>query len=201
MRLAALALFVAGCGTNRPEIPPELLAGGGCEAPGYPEGPYGGEVGDTVRNFCFQGVRSAAGGAKLESLSFGDFYDPEGERYELVLINSAAIWCAACQVEHEGLPQRYEQLAPQGFGLLSALFQDAAGEPADGGDLDVWLETFEPNFPMVLDPDYQLGAYASAETAPLNLVVDARSMRITRKFIGDQAAVLWPYVEEELSRR
>jgi hypothetical protein len=54
---------------------------------------------------------------------------------------------------------------------------------------------------MVLDPDYQLGAYASPETAPLNLIIDARTMRIEKKFIGDQSAVIWPYIENELSRR
>jgi hypothetical protein len=35
-------------------------------------------------------------------------------------------------------------------------------------DLKLWVETFKVDFPMVLDPDYQLGNYATAETAPLN---------------------------------
>jgi hypothetical protein len=191
------------CGSNRPEIPPELLVAGGCDAPGYPAGPYGGEPGDIVQNYCFQGFRSPVAGsdAALESLAFGDFYDPEGQRYELLLVNSAAIWCSACQVEHQTLPAIYGDLSGRGLGLLSALFQDAERDPSSRDDLDVWIETFEPNFPMALDPDYQLGAYASAETAPLNLVVDARTMRIERKFIGDQASVLWPYLEEELAGR
>lgn len=200
--LPVAALCLAGCGSNRPEIPPELLGSGGCDAPGYPEGPYGSEEGELVQNFCFQGFRSPTpGGGSPEQLAFGDFYDPSGDRYELLLINSAAIWCSACQVEHQSLPQHYSELGPRGLGLLSALFQDARRDPATADDLEVWIETFEPNFPMVLDPDYQLGAYASAETAPLNLVVDARTMRIERKFIGDQGAVLWPYLEQELAAR
>jgi hypothetical protein len=198
-----LALALAGCGSNQPEIPSELLARGGCDAPDYPSGPYGSEAGDTVQNFCFQGFRSPEVGDQgpLQQLAFADFHDPAGEHYELLLVNSAAIWCSACQAEHQSLPARYAELAPRGLGLLSALFQDADGDPAVRDDLDVWIETFEPNFPMVLDPDYQLGVYASAETAPLNLVIDARSMRVERKFIGDQAAVLWPYIEELLASR
>jgi hypothetical protein len=202
-RATALMLAVAGCGSNTPEIPPELLVSSGCNAANYPEGPYGGEPGDMVQNFCFQGFRNPeqdSSGA-LEEVAFADFYDPEGERYELLLVNSAAIWCQACQVEHQTLPAEYGELGPKGLGLLSALFQDAERDPADRDDLDVWIRTFEPNFPMVLDPDYQLGVYASAETAPLNLVVDARTMRIERKFIGDQAAVIWPFIAEELASR
>ena len=199
-----LALAAFGCGSNRPEIPPELLGtSSGCAATDYPSGPYGAEPGDTVQNFCFQGYRSPEPGSgnALEELAFADFHDPAGGTYELLLINSAAIWCSACQVEHQTLPEHYAELGPRGLGLLSALFQDAQREPADSEDLDVWVETFEPNFPMVLDPDYQLGAYASAETAPLNLVVDARTMRIMRTFIGDQATVQWTYIEAELASR
>jgi hypothetical protein len=54
---------------------------------------------------------------------------------------------------------------------------------------------------LALDSDYQLGAYAPSASAPLNLLVDARSMRIIEKFTGDQAAVLWPLVDGELARR
>ncbi len=203
----ALCIALAGCGTNRPEIPPELLAQAGCQTAGYPSGPYGGEPGELVQNLCFQGFRSpdasqaAERAGSLDDVSFGDFYDPEGERYEILLINSAAIWCSACQVEHQTLPNHQDELRARGLVVLSALFQDAMRDPAVVDDLVVWVETFSPNFPMLLDPDYQLGTYARAETAPLNLVVDARSMRILDKFIGDQSTVLWPFIENELSSR
>jgi hypothetical protein len=201
------ALFFAGCGTNRPEIPPELLQPVGCDNSSYPAGPFGTEPGTVAENFCFKGVRSpdpkraSSQVANLEELSFGNFYDPSGSRYELILVNSAAIWCSACQVEHQTLPERARELKDEGLVIVSALFQDAKRNPATTDDLLAWIETFEPNFPMVLDPDYQLGAYASAETAPLNLVIDARNMQILQKFIGDQASVLWPYLENELAER
>ncbi len=209
MRASGLAacLLLAACGTNRPEIPPELLAPGGCQTAGYPSAPYGSEPGDVVQNLCFQGFRSPdasqaeARANSLDEVSFGDYLDPTGERYELILINSAAIWCSACQVEHQTLPAHQAELGPRGLVVLSALFQDAERDPAVVDDLVVWVETFEPNFPMLLDPDYQLGTYARAETAPLNLVVDARTMRILEKFIGDQGTVLWPFIENELSAR
>jgi hypothetical protein len=208
--LFALAVLLAGCGTNRPEIPPELLqnpgdGGQSCPSAGYPEGPYGTEPGDVVGNLCFRGWSSPGSSphseAALENLSLGAFYDPTGKDYELLLVNTAAIWCAACKNEHKTLGQHYAALAPRGLALVSALFQDEAGAPATLDDLELWVEAFDVKFPVLLDPDYQLGIYATADQAPLNLLVDARSMTIIQKVVGDQSSVIWPLIESELDRR
>jgi hypothetical protein len=37
--------------------------------------------------------------------------------------------------------------------------------------------------------------------APLNMLVDPRSMKILRKYVGDQGAAMWPYIESELDAR
>ena len=183
-----------GCGTNRPEIPEELKRTGNA---------YGSEEGDTVQNFCFLGYRDPQlRGTELETVCFYDYHDPNGTKgYALLIVNTAAVWCQACQVEHSTLPDRYRELAPRGLGLLSALFEDADINPAEREHLDAWVATFDVNFPMVLDPEYQMGIYASRDTAPLNLVVDARTMVILKKEIGDHPAVLWPFVEDQLAQR
>jgi hypothetical protein len=202
----ALLLLLAGCGSNRPEIPPELLGGDtGCSNGAYPSSPYGVDQDTTAENACFRGWRrpdaTAHTSSTLEDLSLGSFYDPDGARYELIVLNTAALWCSVCQVEHRELPRRFQEREPRGLVIMSALFQDERADPADVSDLKAWVETFDVNFPMVLDPAYQLGAYASAETAPLNLVIDARTMRILRKYVGDQSSLLWAFVDEELARR
>jgi hypothetical protein len=201
-----VALACSACGSNRPEIPPELLVpSNGCGGAAYPEGPYGAEPGDRAEDVCFEGFRSPHTAIiredALEELSLSRYYDPEGERYELVLLNTAALWCLACRVEHETLPSRAAEFEDDGLVILSALFQDEAGSPADFDDLRVWIQTFEPNFPMALDPDYQLGRYASADTAPLNLLIDARNLEIIEKFVGNQESALWARIEQELSAR
>jgi hypothetical protein len=205
---AALALFLLalGCGSNRPEIPPELLEGSSdCGSGAYPNGPFGVDQGTTAENACFRGWRrpnvTEHVSRTLEDISLGSFYDRTGDEHELIIVNTAALWCSVCQVEHRDLPRRYDEFAPRGLVILGALFQDERAEPADLSDLTAWVETFEVPFPMALDPAYQLGVYASAETAPLNLVIDARTMRILQKYVGDQSSLLWPYVEEELGRR
>lgn len=200
-----VAVLVGGCGSNRPEIPPELLGSGGGETREYPEGPYGSEPGALAANAQFRGfVRPLSARLEesaLEDISLDRFYDPSGSRYELVLLNSAALWCSVCIEEHRSLPDDYAEYEPRGLVVLSALFQDQRGDPADFDDLRAWIQTFDVPFPMVLDRDYQLGVYASAETAPLNLLIDARTMRIVEKFVGDQREPLWTLVSAELSRR
>ncbi len=197
------ALVLPACGTNHPEIPPELLQAGGCDTGSYPAGPCTERARDRRTEFLFRGRsrserrarRRGRSSASKRSRSATSTILPAAVT-RLILVNSAAIWCSACQVEHQALLEHASELGGEGLVILSALFQDAKRDPATTDDLLAWIETFEPNFPMVLDPDYQLGAYASAETAPLNLVIDARNMQILQKFIGDQASVLWPYLEK-----
>jgi hypothetical protein len=202
--LGVLALG-AGCGSNKPELPPGIAEPASCVAPGYPSGPYGTEPGSLLRNACFRGFTAPAAQVleedALEPLALSDFYDPDASGpVKVLLLNTAALWCAACQIEHRTLPDRYRELAPRGLGLMTAVFQDERYEPADFSDLTAWIQAFGTSFPIVLDPGYSFGLYASAETAPLNLVVDPRTMTILEKFVGDQPAVMWPYIEAALAR-
>jgi hypothetical protein len=204
-RLLLAALVLSACGSNTPKIPPELLASGGCNSPEYPNGPFGTEEGDTLADACFQGfrnpIRANRSESSLETIAFADYYDPTGSKgYRSILINTAAVWCSACRSEHDDLPEKNREYSPRGLRILSTLFQDARRDPATFRDLDTWVQTFSSDYAMVLDPDYQLGGFASAETAPLNLVVDARTMKIEKKLLGDQAAVLWPFIDASLAK-
>jgi hypothetical protein len=202
------AALASGCGSNRPEIPPELLVqpatdGGGNAS--YPAGPYGVEVGSTAQNFSFQGWRDpkAAGfdPASFETISFADYYDPDGTKnVKLLLVNTAALWCQACKVEHDTLPARNAERVTSGLVILSTLFQDQSSQPADVSDLVAWTTNFEVDFPMALDPEYQMGVYASAATAPLNLIIDASNMKILRSFLGGEEQTIWPYIDGELAK-
>ena len=201
-----VGLLLLGCGSNTPKIPPELLASsGGCASPDYPNGPFGTEEGDTLANLCFKGFRNPStvthDAASLETIAFSDYYDPTGSKgLQLVLINTSAVWCAACRTEHEGLSEKNDQYAARGLRILSTLFQDYKRDPASLVDLTIWVHTFSSNYAMALDPDYQLGGFARAETAPLNLVVDVRTMKIEKKLLGDQPQVMWPFINASLGQ-
>jgi hypothetical protein len=205
--LLALGAIVLGCGSNAPEVPAELLGGGSaCSAPDYPAEGLGTEPGDVAQNACFVGYRAPARVAPTEphreTVALSDYYDPAGSKgVSLLLLNTAAIWCSACVSEHRTLPERQTELGERGLVILSTLFQDAERNPASLEDVERWIAKFGTNFPMVADPDLALGAYASPDSAPLNMLVDPRSMKILRKYVGDQGSVMWPYIESELAAR
>jgi hypothetical protein len=198
-------VLLGACGSNTPQIPPELLdTNGGCRVPSYVSGPYGREEGNAVKNFCFRGWRNptaiAHTEANLEIVAFSDYYDPQGTKgTRLLIVNTAALWCSACQEEHKKLPAQFTDYSKRGLAIIATLFQDNRRNPATPQDLGLWADTFDTNFPLALDPDYQMGEYASAETAPLNLLIDTRNMTILKKIIGDQPTVLWPFIEQKLS--
>lgn len=207
LRVTLGSLLLLSCGTNAPKIPAELLNqadSGSCAAPQYPTGPFGAEEGDTLGNLCFAGFRSPATvsheASSLETVAFSDYYDPTGSKgYRLLLINTAAVWCSACRTEHETLSAENDEYTPKGLRIVSTLFQDAQQNPATLHDLSTWVGTFSSDYAMVLDPEYQMGTYASASSAPLNLVVDARTMKIEKKLLGNQATVLWPFIDAALA--
>ena len=201
------ALLSVACGTNAPEVPKELLTtSSGCGAPSYPSENLGREVGDVIENKCFTGYRAPdqvpPGAQHRETIAFSDYYDPEGTKgVSLLLINTAAVWCAACVAEHGTLPEHASELAPQGLVIVSTLFQDAHRDAATLEDVERWIANFHTNFPMVADPDLELQDYSPPALAPLNMVVDPRSMKILRKYVGDQGSVMWPYIQSELDAR
>jgi hypothetical protein len=222
MRSVALALVLAcvACGTNRPDIPPELLqeTGSGGGSGDYPSGPYAAnfktDVGKVVPNLQFaQGWLDPAAAnqdiAQLAPISFGDFYDPDGTKgNELMLVNTAAIWCSACKGEHGGtssqpsLSEHYAELSPRGLVVLSLLFEDNASNPATTSHLANWAKAYDTNFPFALDPEYQMIVFGSPKAnAPLNLVIDLRTMKLLAGWVGDQAALIWPFIESELDAR
>lgn len=202
----AVTALVGGCGTNVPTIPPEYLVGGNssCSGDAYPAGPYGKETGDVLENICFpQGWMDPLGeGAdeeKLRPINLSDFYSPDAsDPFKIMLLNSSALWCQACKVEHRTLSEEYESRRDDGFVVVSGLYQDDAGDPATVPNLVWWVKTFGSTYPMALDPESQFG---SGSAAPLNFVIDLRTMEILRIFVGDQAAAMWGYIDQELKAR
>ena len=203
------------CGTNRPDIPEDLKqpAGGAGTTGNYPAGPYGSEKGDTIENFTFASSWLDPAAANYDPgafapLSFADFHDPDGTKgNKLLLLNTSAVWCGACKAEHGGsqnkpsLNEHHDSLNPKGLTIVSLLFQDAKSDPAKTEHLVAWTQSYETRHPMGLDPEYQMGRFGSAENAPLNIIVETRTMTVIEKFIGDQAAVMWPFIESELAKR
>jgi hypothetical protein len=50
--------------------------------------------------------------------------------------------------------------------------------------LKTWGTTYAVEFPMMLDPGFKFGRFFTADATPMNLIIDARTMRIEEKILG-----------------
>jgi hypothetical protein len=222
--VALFSFAFAGCGSddpNQPTIPGESvdtsggaddrggiteIATGGEAVVAYPAPPYGTEVGAVIENLKFVGWKqpTAAGYAEgsFETVSMSDFYDPDGTKsIKLILINASAVWCQPCNLEaghirDAGLRGTYKA---KGVEFIFSLFEDALSNPAKPQDLVNWSTRYEVDYPMVLDPALKLGSYFAYDATPLNLVIDARTMRIVDRLMGGMIdAQTWGFVDDHL---
>ncbi len=180
--------IVAGAGTGA--VP---AADPGYRRQDYPAGPYGLAEGATLENLGFLGWRDpvAAGYdvTKLEPVYLADFYDPDGTSGRRYLwINASAVWCTVCQAEMRDIKNNSVNaiFGAKGVQLIGTLFEDNSTGPAKPADLKRWgeLPTHGIDFPLLLDPGFKLGAYFTSDATPLNLLVDARTMRIVNATMG-----------------
>lgn len=220
-------VLLLGCTSEPLEVPPAddgapVGLGGGTQAdPGaapaddyalieYPAGPYGRTVGAVIENLEFLGWRDPLGAgydpANFEIVRLSDFYDPSGDELKYIVLNASAVWCTVCRAEYRHFKERdiYATYRAQGVELVGALFEDAASAPAKPEDLAEWssLPSHAVEFPMVLDPGFKLGSYFTSDATPLNLLIDARTMRIVDATMGydpSEESTYWQLVDSLLA--
>jgi hypothetical protein len=209
--VCGLLALPLGCGAHADDqIPSDLLDAIGSQSSdgAYPSGPKGSAVGDVAANVCVTGWSDPSAAsfdvARMKTLCFADFYEPDADGPRLLLVNTAALWCSACQVEYGGSGARAsldEEVATRqdrGLSVLGTLFQDAAQRPAEPSHGADWARAFDVGFPFGIDPDFAMGAFADADVQPFNMVIDAHTMRIVLRVDGDNPDQLWPAIDERL---
>ena len=165
-----------------------------------------------IENLEFIGWRDPVGVnydvSQLAPVKLGDFYDPNGVQTELLVLNASAVWCVVCQGEMRDMNAQgtYQAFQARKVQILSTLFEDAQSNPAKPSDLSLWGSSAvrEIAFPLVLDPALKMGIYFTSDATPLNLVVDARTMRIIDVMMGydpTPTTGLWGIVDQELKQR
>jgi hypothetical protein len=173
----------------------------------YPPGPYGTGLGATLENYSFLGWRDplAAGYdlAQLAPVHLADFYNPDGRsQIRYLWINASAVWCSVCRAEMQDIKNNgiNATFAPKGVQLIGTLFEDNNSGPATPMDLKRWGEVSSHaiDFPLLLDPGFKLGAFFTSDATPLNLLVDARTMRVVDATMG-YSADYWQSVDELLA--
>src|ERR1041384_7854303 len=223
--LCIAAVFFAACssapltdegGDARPTGPSVAGAGGGASTPSsvdyqkrdYPPGPYGTGKGSTLEDFGFLGwrdpVASGYDQTKLEQVQLSEFYDPTGSKgIKLLWINASAVWCSVCRAEMRDIKDNGVRAAfePRGVKLIVTLFEDNKSGPARPLDLHNWGSASEHaiDFPLLLDPGFKLGAFFTSDATPLNMLVDARTMRVLDETMG-YSSDYWEGVDKLLAK-
>jgi AhpC/TSA family len=169
----------------------------------YPAGPYGSGLGATLADHSFLGWHDplAAGydETKLEEVSLSEFYDPDGSKgIKLLWINASAVWCSVCRTEMKDIKNNgvRAEFEPKGVKMLVTLFEDSRSGPAKPLDLHNWgsAPAHSIDYPLVLDPGFKLGAFFTSDATPLNMLVDARTMKIVKATVG-YSADYWKQVD------
>lgn len=183
---AAAAVLTVACGTNDP-APPRVGPGGGSDAGGasgdYPAGPYGVSNGDVVQDHTWDGwtepKESNYDEDALAPISLKDYYDPDGTKgYKAIVVNAAARWCSVCKIEQKDIRAMRDEWGPKGVVFIEALFEDVSSQPAKPSDLVAWGSTYQIDWVLVLDPANKLSAYFDPSSAPMNMIINARTMEI-----------------------
>lgn len=184
----------------------------------YPAAPYGGDVGNVIKNFVFPGYGrpdTGFGDAKHNEVTLGDFYNPDGDGTfpedgefahgeplprALVIILSA-VWCGPCKYEAQNiLPGEYDHFKPLG-GEIMAVLVDAVdpGDAADFDNLDAWVSTYEPAYPSVIDPDGNMSTVIDTSSFPSNFIIDTKDMTIVEIVKGSPQESFWSKLESLLA--
>jgi hypothetical protein len=203
MRSRALVAFVgliAACSSSSQD---PGLSGTGVSAAGAapdvnPDGkPYptdnigtnarkGSTSGNRIANYKFLGYPDADESKGLQPISLAQFYDPTGNRYRIIHIQAAGVWCAACKAETSVVvPNKSILDERKAVWLVSLAEGPTETQPSKEADLVNWIATYKSPFTQWLDPGNQnLGPFYDRSALPWNANIDARTMEILTSATG-----------------
>ena len=174
----------------------------------YPAGPYGTGVHGTLENFAFLGwhdpVAANYDASKLEQVRLSEYYNPDGRsNVKLIWINASAVWCSVCRAEMADIKSNgvHASFGPRGVQMIVTLFEDNKSGPAKPSDLHNWgsLPDHSIDFPLLLDPGFKLGAFFTSDATPLNMLVDAKTMKVLDATMG-YSSDYWQRVDKLLAK-
>lgn len=118
------------------------------------------------------------------TLRLSDYFAENRPGTRIIMINAAAGWCVPCMREAAAMPALADAYEPRGVVILTAVFQDQNGDPADAEFVRAWVDSFELSVPALIDTDFQTSAYFDVNTMPANMFVDAETREILQIATG-----------------
>lgn len=112
------------------------------------------------------------------TVRLSDYFASNRPGTRIIMLNAAAGWCGPCMREAAALPAFAAAYEPRGVAVLTAVFQDQNGSPADSEFARTWAETFSLTTPTLIDTSFQTSRYFDVNTMPANMFVDAETLEI-----------------------
>ena len=185
--ILALLVLLSGCGNDSQED--SGFCSDSSARSGYPAGPYGLSEGDTLANLSFKD----SGGNDFE---LGSLYEDGDAR--LLLISTGAGWCSACIEEQPLLEQWSTEYKDKGLRVVMTVFEDSSSQAADVAYANTWKNEYNLSIPVLADTDAQFGAYYNSDLAPMNMIVEACTMKIMRIIVGADSSAIETIIEAKL---
>jgi DsbE subfamily thiol:disulfide oxidoreductase len=95
-------------------------------------------------------------------------------RGKLVLLNFWATWCDPCREEMPSMERLYRRFKDKGFVIVGVNVKDRRNDALS------FLKELNITFPIVLDPDGQIGLLYGAWGLPATYLIDPKSIAIAR---------------------
>ncbi|MCB9535352.1 MAG: TlpA family protein disulfide reductase [Myxococcales bacterium] len=147
----------------------------------YPTAGLGTGVGDVLADAEFLD-------ADGQPFALRDVFFDEAER--VMLVSTAAGWCAACIEEQPKLNALHAEYGERGLFVLVAFFEDSSFAAADVRDAARWRDRHDLALRVVADTEGAFGAYYDTALAPMTMLVEVPTMRILSIQTGfDEAMV------------
>ena len=121
------------------------------------------------------------------TVRLSDWFAENAAGTRILMLNAAAGWCVPCMREAQEMPAFAAEYEQQGVAILTAIFQDQNGDPADPEFVKMWVDTFQLELPALIDTDFQTSAWFDVNTLPANMFVDAESREILTIAHGTEA--------------
>lgn len=221
-----LSLMLFGCSDDSGN---DKLDGGGGQldtAPGkcgsgiYPCGPYGTASGKVAANLTFKGYMDPKNfctahkdkkpnTGKLADITFANYHLGDSgaacakHKPRLMWVMVSAGWCKPCKAEVTETQKEYsEGKIDAQVELLNVVYETTTPSTrVTEAFLGTWASNFKLSFPLVMDPDFKMGAYFSRDKAPFNLLVDTKTMSIHYQQQGGKIEDIKKKITEFLAKK
>ncbi len=149
------------------------------------------EVGDTMEDFAMVGKADtnndySLSGEKLKVLRLSDFSSKK-----VILFIAAAGWCGPCKSETKQFKALLQSLGPKGLVVFQTLIAGVTKtSPPTAPDLqflDAWISSLNAVGAIGIDPKMVATRYNTSGTVPLNMIIDAKTLKIREKWNGSSS--------------